>query len=157
VLPTLVQPARRTLERGRRNPRKGDGRLSRARPGRHRDVGPVRRVSSVTIGPVRPSPLPRRHPGHYSTIPDVVRVRDNKTPPRLLLCTLRPPVSRTLESAYTQRPNGKSPHSHPRSRSSTGTGPTTTPGGNKIRQDRHQLYNGVHHTATRNQNSAARL
>jgi hypothetical protein len=69
VLPTLVRLARRTLERGRRSPQKGDGRLSRARPGRRRDVGPVRHVSSVTISPVRPSPLPRRHPGHCSTIP----------------------------------------------------------------------------------------
>jgi hypothetical protein len=64
-----------------------------------------------------------------------VRVRDDKTPIRLLLCTLRPPVSRTLESAYGRRPNGKSPHSHPRSRSWAGTGLATTLGVNKIRQD----------------------
>jgi hypothetical protein len=150
VLPALVRPAHRTLERGRRNPQKGDGCLSHARPGRRRDVRPVRRVRSVTISPVRPSPLPRRHPGHCSTIPDVVGVRDDKTPPCLLLCTLRSPVSRTLKSAYGRRPNGKSPHSHPRSRSWAGIGLATTPDGNKIRQDRHQLYNVVHHTATRN-------
>jgi hypothetical protein len=71
-------------------------------------------------------------------------------PPRLLLCTLLPPISRTLESAYRRRLNGKSPHSHPRSRSWAGTGLTTTPDGNKIRQDRHQLYNVVHRTAARN-------
>jgi hypothetical protein len=74
--------------------------MFRAHPGQRRDVGLVRRVSSVTIGPMRPSPPPRRHPGHYSAIPDAVGVRGDKTPPRLLLCTLQPPVSCTLESAY---------------------------------------------------------
>jgi hypothetical protein len=123
----LFYGLRHTIERGRQNPRKGDGRLSCTRPGRRRDVGLVRRVSSVTISPVRPSPLPRRHPGHCSTIPDDVGVRDDKTLPRPLLCTLRPPVSRTLESAYERRPSGKSPHSHPRSYSWAGTGLTTTP------------------------------
>jgi hypothetical protein len=126
VLPTLIRPARRTLERGRRNPQKRDRRLSHARPGRHRDVGPVRRVSSVTISPVRPSLLPRCHPGHCSAIPDVVGIQDDKTLPCLLLCALRPPVSRTLESAYRRRPNGKSPHGHPRSRSWTDTGRVVT-------------------------------
>jgi hypothetical protein len=82
VLPTLVQPARRTLERGWRNPRKGDGRLSCARPGRCHDVEPVRHVSSVTISPVRPSPLPRHHLEHCSTIPDAVGVQNDKTSPR---------------------------------------------------------------------------
>jgi hypothetical protein len=77
----------------------------------------VRRVSSVTINPVRPSLLPRRHPGHCSTIPDIVGIQDDKTPPRLMLCASRPPVSRTLESAYGRRPDRKSPHGHPRSRS----------------------------------------
>jgi hypothetical protein len=36
-----------------------------ALPGQRRDVEPVRRVSSITIGPVQPSPLPRRHRGHH--------------------------------------------------------------------------------------------
>jgi hypothetical protein len=126
VLPTLVRPARRTLEGGRRNPRKRDGCSTRACPGRRRDVGPVRRISSVSISPVRPSVLPRRNPGHCSVIPDDVRVRDDKTPPRLLLCTLRPPVNRTLESAYGRRPGKKLPRRHPRSRSWTDTGHATT-------------------------------
>jgi hypothetical protein len=121
VPPTLVRPARDTFEGGWRNPRKGDGRLFRARSGQRRDVGPVGRVSSVTIGPVRPSPPPRRHPGHCTAIPDAVGVRSDKTPPRLLLCTLRPPVGCTLKSAYGRRPNGKLPHRHPRNRSSTDT------------------------------------
>jgi hypothetical protein len=126
VLPTLVRPARHTLERGRRNPQKGDGRPTRAHPGRCRDVGPVKRILSVTIGPVRPSPLPRRHPGHCSTIPDAVGLRDDKMLPRLLLCTLRPPVNRTLESAYRRRPGKKISHRHPRSRSWADTGHATT-------------------------------
>jgi hypothetical protein len=62
VLPTFVRPMRRTLEGGRRNPRKGDGRPLRARLGRRRDAGPVRRVSSVTISPMQPSSPSRRHP-----------------------------------------------------------------------------------------------
>jgi hypothetical protein len=86
-----------------------------------RDVGPVRHVSSVTIGPVRPPPLPRRHPGHCNTIPDAVGVRHDKTPPHLLLCTLQPPFNRTLKLAYGRRPNGKSPHSYPQSCSWAGT------------------------------------
>jgi hypothetical protein len=90
VLPTLVRTGRRTLERGRRNPRKGDGRPFHARPGRRRDVGPVRRISPVTIGPVRPSPPPQRHPEHCSATPDVVEVPGDKTPPPRLLCALRP-------------------------------------------------------------------
>jgi hypothetical protein len=126
VPPTLVRPARRTLEGGRRNPRKGDGRMFRARSGQHRDVGLVKCVSSVTIGPVRPSPPPRRHPGHCSDIPNAVGVRGDKTPPHLLLCTLRPPVDCTLESAYGRRPNRKFPHRHPRSRSRTDTGHAMT-------------------------------
>jgi hypothetical protein len=126
VPPTLARSARRTLEGGRLNPRKEDGRLLRARSGQRRDVRPVKRISSVTIGPVRPSPPPRRHPGHFIAIPDIVGVRGDKTLPYLLLCTLRPPVGCTLESAYGRRPNGKFPHRHPRSRSWTDTGHAMT-------------------------------
>jgi hypothetical protein len=43
----VQHPRRRTAE-----PSKGDGCLSRTRPGPRRDVGPARRVSSVTIGPM---------------------------------------------------------------------------------------------------------
>jgi hypothetical protein len=107
-------------------PSKGDGSMFRARPGRCYDVRPVRSVSSVTISPVRPSLLPRRHPGHCSTIPDAMGVRDDKTPQRLLLRPLWPPVSRTLESAYGRRLNGKLPNHHPQSRSRTDTGHVAT-------------------------------
>jgi hypothetical protein len=106
--------------------RKGDGRSLRARPGPRHDVGPVRHVSSVTIGPVRPSPPSRSHPGHCSAIPDAVGARGDKTPPRPLLCPVRPPVSCTLESAHGRRPNGRLLHRHPRSRSWTDTGHAMT-------------------------------
>jgi hypothetical protein len=55
-------------------------------------------------------PAPCGHPRHCSAIPSAVGTQDDKTPPRPLLCTLRPPISRTLESAYEQRPNRKFPH-----------------------------------------------
>jgi hypothetical protein len=74
VPPSLVRPTRRFLGRGRRSPRRGDGRLSRARPSPRHDVGPVKRVSSVAIGPVQPPPPSRRHLGHCSAIPDAVGV-----------------------------------------------------------------------------------
>jgi hypothetical protein len=137
------------LERGRWNPRKRYGLQPCARAGWRRDIGPVERVSSVTSGPVWPSPPLCHHPGHCSTIPDAVGARDDKTPPHPLLYVLLPPMSCTLESAYGWQPNEEFPHSHPQSRSWTGTGLATTPGGSKIRQDDHQLHSAVHHTAIR--------
>jgi hypothetical protein len=80
---------------------------------RHRDIEPAERVSSVTSGPVQPSPPLCHHPGPYSTIPDAVGTQDDKTSPHPLLCILRPSVSRTPESAYGRRPNRKLPHDHP--------------------------------------------
>jgi hypothetical protein len=126
VPPTLVRPTRHTLERGWRNPRKGDRHLFRARPGPRRDVGQVRRVSFITICPVWPSPPSQRHPGHCSAIPDTVQARGDKTPPRPRLCPLRPPVSCTLESAYRRRPNEKLLRHHPQSHSWTDTGHAMT-------------------------------
>jgi hypothetical protein len=105
------------LERGQRNPRKSYSRLSRARPGRRHDVGPVERVSSVTSSLVWPSLSLCHHPGHCSTIPGVVKARDDETPARPLLCILRPSVSRALESAYRQRPNGRFSRYYPQSHS----------------------------------------
>jgi hypothetical protein len=148
VPPTPVRPAHRTLEKGRRNPRREDARLLCARTGRRRDVRPVGVVTSVVIGPVRPSPPPRHHPRHCNTIPDVVGVRGDKTPPRWLLCPLWPPVSCTLESAHGQRLNGRFQHRHPRSRPWTDTGHSTTLRQSKIRQDGHLLCDTVCHTAT---------
>jgi hypothetical protein len=48
----------------------------------------------------------KRHPEHCNVIPDAVGVRGGKTPPRRPLCTLRPPVSCTLESAYGRQLSG---------------------------------------------------
>jgi hypothetical protein len=91
------------LERGRRNPRKGYGRLPRARTGQCRDVGLVERVSSANSGPVRPSPPLCSHIGHCSAIPGAVGARDDKTSPSPPLCILRPSVSYTLEPEYGRR------------------------------------------------------
>jgi hypothetical protein len=126
VPPTLVRPTRRTLERGRRNPRKGDGILFPACSGPCRDVRPVGCVSSVTVGPARPSPPSRHHPGHCIAFPDTTGLQADRTPPCRLMCALRPPVSCTLESAYGQRFNGRCQHHHPRSHSWADTGHAMT-------------------------------
>jgi hypothetical protein len=149
VPPTSVRPACRTLERGRRNPQKGYECLSRARTGRRRDVGPVRRVSSVTIGPMRPSPPLHHHPKHCSTIPDAVGTQDDKTSPRPPLCDLQPFVSSTLELTHARRPNKKLPGRYPRSRPWKVQDSQRRSGRSKIHQDGHPLYGTVHHTATR--------
>jgi hypothetical protein len=62
VPPTRVRLAHRTLEKGRKNPRREDTRLLHARTGRRRDVRPVGAVTSVAIGPVRPSRPLHHHP-----------------------------------------------------------------------------------------------
>jgi hypothetical protein len=72
VPPTPVRPTRRTLEKGRRSPRRGDERILHARTGLHRSVRPVGAVTSVAISHVRPSLPSRRHPGHCITIPNAV-------------------------------------------------------------------------------------
>jgi hypothetical protein len=71
----------------------GDGRLLRARPGPRRDVGPVRRVSSVVIGPAAipaittPSRVLQRHPRRCG----VTGRQDAATP-----AVVRPTASRQL-------------------------------------------------------------
>jgi hypothetical protein len=70
---------------------------------------------------------PQHHPGHCITIPNTMGGRGDKTPPRQLLCALRPPVSRTLEPMYGRRPNGRPLQRHPRSCSWTDTGHAMTP------------------------------
>jgi hypothetical protein len=135
------------LERGRRDPRKRYGRQPCTRAGSRHDVAPVGRVSSVTSGPVRPSPPLCHHPRHCSTIPGVVGTRDDKTSPHPPLCILRPSVSSTLKLAYRRRPDGKLPHDHPRSLSLVSTRLATTPDGSKNRKDDHQFVSTVHHAA----------
>jgi hypothetical protein len=116
VPPTPVRPTRRTLEKGRRSPRREDGRLLHAHTGLRRDVRPVGAVTSVAIGPVRPPPPSRRHPGHCTNIPDAVEACGDRTPPRQLLCLVRPHVNGTLESSHGRPPNRRPLHRHPRSR-----------------------------------------
>jgi hypothetical protein len=147
--PLLYDLRAAPLKRGRRNPRKGYGRLPRAHMGRHRDDGLVGRISSANSAPMRPSQPPYCRLGHRSAIPSIVGAQDDKTSPHLLLCILRPPISRTLEPTYGRRPNGKLPHDHPRSRSSAGTGLATMPDGSKIHQDDNQLHGIVRHAAIR--------
>jgi hypothetical protein len=66
VPPAPVRPARRALERGRRNPRKGYGHLPHTNAGRRRDVRPA------NASP--PSPLAMfGHPRRCATIPSPVR------------------------------------------------------------------------------------
>jgi hypothetical protein len=115
-----------TLEIGRRNPRRGHRRLFHACPGLRRDVRPAGPVTSVAVGPVRPSPPSRHHSGHCVTIPDAVEARGDGTSPRSLLRLVRPPVSSTLESACGRPPNERPLCRHPRSRSWTDIGHAMT-------------------------------
>jgi hypothetical protein len=115
VPPTPVRPAHRTLEKGRRNPRRDDARLLRARTRRRRNVRPVEAVTSVAIGPVRSSPSPRRRLLHHHT--RRCGTRGDRTPPRRPLCLVRSHVNGTLESPRG-RPSNEQPQCHPpRSRS----------------------------------------
>jgi hypothetical protein len=88
VPPTPVPPPCRSLERGRRNPRKGYDHLPGTRPRRRRDVRPAKRVPSATSGPVRPSPSLCRHPERCSVIRDIVGTQIDGTSSRWLLCGL---------------------------------------------------------------------
>jgi hypothetical protein len=65
VPPTLIRLTCRALERGRRNPQRGDGRLFHAFPGLRRDVRPARPVTSVAVNPVWPSLPSQHHPARH--------------------------------------------------------------------------------------------
>jgi hypothetical protein len=97
VPPTPVRPAHRTLQKGRQNPRREDARLLHARTGRHRDVRSVGAVTTIAIGPARPSPPSGCHPGHCITILNAVEACGDRAPPRRSLCPVRPHVNGTLE------------------------------------------------------------
>jgi hypothetical protein len=103
---------RNTLEGGRRSPRRGDGCMFRARPRPRRDVGPV---SSVAIGPMRPSPPSRRHPGHCSTIPDAVGARATRRRHACCCTPYGPPSAapRVSARATTERKTPTPPPSKP--------------------------------------------
>jgi hypothetical protein len=127
VPPTPVRPTRRTLEKGRRSPRRGDERLLHARTGLHRGVRPVGAVTSVAISHVRPFLPSRRHPGHCITIPNAVEACGDRTPPRRLLCLVQPHVNGTLETSRGCPSNRRPLRRHPQSCSWTRTGCAMTP------------------------------
>jgi hypothetical protein len=78
--------------------------------GRQTTTPRPRKDNAVTTGrrdrsPPSPSALcdhprrPQHHPGHCITIPDAVGACGDRTPPRRLLCLVRPHVDGTLESS----------------------------------------------------------
>jgi hypothetical protein len=127
VPPSPVRPTHRTLEKGWRSPRREDGRLLHTHTGQRRDVRPVGAVASIAIGPVRPSPPSRHHPGHYTNIPDAMEACSDRMPPRRLLCLVRPHANGALESSRGRPSNRRPLRRHPRSRSWMCTGRTMTP------------------------------
>jgi hypothetical protein len=118
--PTPVRLAPRALEKGRRKPQRENTQLLCTCAGWRRDVRPVGAVTSVAIGPVRPSWPLNHHTRRCGTCGD-------KTPPRQPVYLVRPPVNGTHEPARGRRPDERPLHHHPRSRSCTGTGRATTP------------------------------
>jgi hypothetical protein len=109
------------------SPRREDEQLLHARTGLRRDVKPVGVVTSVAIGPVRPFPPSRRHPGHCTNIPDAVGACGDRTPPHRLLCLVRPHFNGALEPLRRWPSNRQPLRRHPRSRSWTHTGRAMTP------------------------------
>jgi hypothetical protein len=157
VPPTPIRPAHRTLEKGRQNPQRDDAQLLYARTGRRRDVRPVGVVTSVAIGPVRPSPSPRRRPGHCITIPDTVEHA----------ATGHRHASHCASYGLPQM----APSSQPAGGGLTSALYTTTleavpvraqdaprcPARSGIRQDNRLLHDTAIHASTRRQNSVACL
>jgi hypothetical protein len=117
VPPTPVRPMRRTLEKGWQSPRREDGRLLHARIGLCRDVGPAGPVTSVAIGPVRPSPpspTPSRalhhHPQHCG---GGTGRQDAATTAAVRPAASRQPHPRANVRTTTKRPTPTPPPSKP--------------------------------------------
>jgi hypothetical protein len=156
VLPTLVWPAHCTLEEGRRSPRKGDGCLFRTRPGQRRTSEAHllchHQPCAVIPATTTPSRALQCHPRRCGSTgrqdaatPAAMRLAASRQPhPRVSVqTTTREELSShtaTLEAAFG-RIQGTPRH----------------PARSKIRQNNCLLHNTMHHTATRNQNSATRL
>jgi hypothetical protein len=91
--------------------------------GQRRDIGPAGPVTSVAIGPVRPSPpsptpsRPLHHPpGHCITLPDAVEACGDGTPPHQLLyphMALRQQHPRVLTRAVAGQETSTPPPSKP--------------------------------------------
>jgi hypothetical protein len=157
VPPTPIRPAHRSLEKGRRNPRRDDARLLRASTGRRRDVRPVGAVTSVAIGPVRPSPSPRRLLSHCITIPGAVE----HTATRQLHashCALYGLMSMTPSSPHADGPRTSNLNATP-SRPLLETHRTRhdAPPEAGFARTNAILRGNIRHTSTRRRNSVARL
>jgi hypothetical protein len=95
--------------------------------GQRRDVGPAGPVTSVAIGPVRPSPpspTPSRALHHYPQHCWGTGRQDAATPAVVRPVAPRQPHPRAY---YGRRPNRRPLQRHPRSRSRTDTGHAMTP------------------------------
>jgi hypothetical protein len=111
---TPVRPMRHTLERGRRSPRREDRRLRHARTGQRRDVRPAGPVTSVAIGPVRPSPpspTPSRALHHHPQHCGGTGRQDAATPAAVRPAAFRLPHPRAYVQATTERATPTSPPS----------------------------------------------
>jgi hypothetical protein len=95
--------------------------------GLHRDVRPAGTAFSIVVSPVWPSPPLQRHARHCDDILNAVEAHGDRTSPRSPLYLVRTPVDTTLEPARGRRSGSQPLRHHPRSRSCTGTGLTTTP------------------------------
>jgi hypothetical protein len=107
---------RRTLERGRRSSRREDRRLHHARIGQRCDVVPTGPVTSVTIGPVRPSPpspTPSRALHHHPQHCGGTGREDAGTPAAVRPAASRQPHPRAYVQATTERATPTSPPSKP--------------------------------------------
>jgi hypothetical protein len=114
--PTPVRSTCRTLERGRRSPRREDGRLLHTCTELRRDVGPAGPVTSVAIGPVRPSPPSptpspalHHHPQHCGG----TGRQDASTPVVVCPASSRQPHPRAYVWAMTKRATPTTPPSKP--------------------------------------------
>jgi hypothetical protein len=150
VPPTPVRPARRTLEKGRQNPRRGDTQLLCAHAGHRRDARPVGAVTSVAIGPERPSRPLHHHTRCCGTCGD-------RTPPRQPLCLVRlpstTPSSRPAGGGLTSAVYAATLEVIPVRAQDAPRRPARS----RIRQDNRLLRGTIRHATTRRRNRVARL
>jgi hypothetical protein len=133
------------LERGRWHPRKAYDHQLGAHPGRRHDMRMMERISSVTFGPMRPSPSLCHHPRHCRAILNTVRTQADGTSPRRPLCNSGSPRQANPRAGVRTTTKQGLQHNHPRSRPWTGTGAATMPAKAEIRQDNHQITSTVRH------------
>jgi hypothetical protein len=106
VPPTPVRPTRHTLEKRRWSPRREGERLrcARVRTTPCRQAGGTGHLRCHRPCATIPA-VPQHHPSHCITIPDAVGACGDRTPPRRLLCLVRPHINGTLESSHGRPPN----------------------------------------------------